>query len=131
MTGGDIKRIAWVIFWKVRNHFIYVPDMEQFKQPEHWKSHADEVESGQVFKDDCDGFALTAAELLIRNGVGIDKIRISACKTETGEGHLVCIADGWLIDNRQRDIWPWNSVPYKWVSCMRLDEPGTWRTMNG
>jgi len=75
----------------------------------------------------CDAFSLSCAELLIRLGADPTKVRIVFCYTETGGGHLVCIADGWVLDNRQRDIIRWDKLPYKWVKSMRLNDPGVWR----
>jgi predicted transglutaminase-like cysteine proteinase len=39
----------------------------------------------------------------------------------------VCVAEGWVLDNRQRDIIKWDKLPYEWVKSMRMDEPGIWR----
>jgi predicted transglutaminase-like cysteine proteinase len=123
-----MKDLARKIHKLVKEHFIWKSDMEIHGVPEHWKSYADEVEQGQVFYDDCDSHSLSCAELLIRQGADPTKVRIAFCYTETGGGHLVCIADGWVLDNRQRDIIRWDKLPYEWVKSMRMDEPGTWRT---
>lgn len=118
-------------FDQVRSLFIYLPDAEQFPEKwDDWRSYANQVELGQVFKDGCDGFAMTCAELLIRRLIPSELVRIVTCKTETNEGHLVCIVDGYLLDNRQRNIWPWNQVPYTWQSSMEMDKPGIWRSIN-
>lgn len=117
-------------FDQVRSLFIYLPDKEQFPDKfDDWQSYAKQIEAGSVFKDDCDGFALTCAELLVKRLFPAELIRIAMCKTETGEGHLVCIADGFLLDNRQRDIWTWGQVPYEWISSMIMSDPGVWRKM--
>lgn len=125
-----MKTLSEQTHWDVLTHFVYVPD--KVLHPDcfdHWMSHADAVEAGEIFKDDCDGFAMTCAELLIRTGVDKEKTRLTMCKTETGEGHLVCVCDGWVLDNRQRYIKRWDDLPYEWISSMRMDEPGTWRKM--
>lgn len=115
------------IFDQVRSLFIYMPDADQFPgKYDDWKSYAESVEQGHIFIDDCDGFALTCAELLVKNGIAFDAVKIAICETETGDTHLVCIADGYLLDNRQRTIWPWNQVPYRWISSMNLKYPGQW-----
>jgi hypothetical protein len=125
-----VKDLAAKVHWDALTHFVYVPDKEQFPDFfEHWMSHADEVEADQIFRDDCDGFALTCAELLIRHGADTSKVILVRCLTETGGGHLVCVADGWLLDNRQRSTIRWDDVPYTWQKSMRMDEPGVWRRL--
>jgi predicted transglutaminase-like cysteine proteinase len=114
-------------FREVHNHFVWAPDMEVFGEPEHWSSLADNVERGEVFKGDCDNFAMTCAELLLRRGIEPVNIRLALCWTETAEYHAVCIAHGELLDNRQRRLRHWASVPYRWHRSMRLDKPGEWR----
>jgi predicted transglutaminase-like cysteine proteinase len=121
--------IAETTHYKALTHFVYTPDKQLHPDYfDHWQSHADEVEQGLIFRDDCDGFAMTCAELLTRAGVDRSKVRLAFCRVETGEGHLVCVCDGWVLDNRQRKIKRWESLPYEWISSMRMDEPGTWRT---
>jgi predicted transglutaminase-like cysteine proteinase len=122
-----MKDLARKIHKLVKEHFIWKSDQEIHGVPEHWKSYADEVEQGQVFYDDCDAFSLSCAELLTRQEADPAKVRIAFCRTETGGGHLVCVAEGWVLDNRQRDIIKWDKLPYKWVKSMRMDEPGIWR----
>ena len=125
-----MKPVYENVFYRVKNLFIWTSDKESHPTYfDHWASHADAVERGDVFRDDCDGFAMTCADLLAREGIDKSLIRLAMCRTETGEGHLVCIVDGYLLDNRQRTIWNWNEVPYTWESSMRMDEPGVWRSM--
>ncbi len=151
------------VFRQVKRKFIWMSDQENYGIPEHWKSYADEVQGGQVFQGDCDNFALTCAELLLRNRVdtrigaetewrpgnnnlsevccGIlnrynvisSGVRLAFCFTEAGEGHLVCVAKDrkgkdMVLDNRQRGVWHWTQIRYNWISSMRLDEPGVWRS---
>jgi predicted transglutaminase-like cysteine proteinase len=122
-------KLAERIHYDVLTHFVYVPDVEYHPDYfDHWESHADEVEQGLVFHDDCDGFAMTCAELLARAGVDKSKVRLSFCQVETGEGHLVCVCDGWVLDNRHRYIKRWETLPYEWISSMKMSETGVWRT---
>ena len=125
-----MKDLARKVHRQVKDLFIWTADKEVFGESDHWKSFADEVERGDVFKGDCDDFSLSCSELLIRQGTDPTKIRIAYCKTETGVGHLVCICDGWVIDNRQRDIIAWDDLPYEWHKSMRIDEKGIWRSIN-
>ena len=116
---------------EVLRHFVWAPDAETFGVPEHWTSHADAVDQGQLFEDDCDGFALTCAELLLRRGIPREDVRIALCWTETNEFHAVCIATHLLLDNRQRWTIPWNVAHYRWDKAMRMSQPGVWRAFSG
>lgn len=119
------------VFDDTRRDFVYTPDGEQFGVREDWRSHVPDVERGLVWRDDCDGFACTAAELLIERGVAKEDVRLIQCTTETGGGHLVCAVDvdgdTLILDNRQRAVWPWGVIRYRWLESMRASEPGTWR----
>ena len=115
------------IHHKVKRLFTYTPDQVQFDRPEDWRSHADAVENDEPFKGDCDDFAMTCAELLVRqDDTDPSNIGIAFCKTETGTPHLVCLYDRWILDNRRE--WPveWDSVGYEWISVMYMSEPGKW-----
>ena len=69
------KQIADKVHALVEKRFTYVHDDKQYMMNEHWTSHANEVLAGDKFSDDCDGFANTCAELLIKEG--IDKKDVS------------------------------------------------------
>ena len=112
---------------KVLTHFVWKPDIELYGTFEDWRSHEDTVNKGQVFYDDCDGFAMTCAKMLLHAGVKPEEIMLAFCQTETNEAHLVCISEGFVLDNRSRSVWKMEEVPYNWVSGMKLSEPGIWR----
>lgn len=123
-----MSRIAEMTHFEALTHFVYVPD--KVLHPDyfdHWQSHADAVARGEIFRDDCDGFAMTCAEMLLNAGEDKSKINLAMCLTETGEGHLVCVFDGWILDNRQRHVKRWDVLPYQWISSMKMSEPGIWR----
>jgi len=123
-----MRDLAAKIHWDVLTHFVYVPDKELHpKFFDHWMSHADTIESGIVFRDDCDGFALTCAELLIRRGANSEDAKIIFCRTETGGGHLATAWRHWILDNRHRTIMYWDDLPYEWVKSMAMNEKGIWR----
>lgn len=123
-------KIGREVHYSVLKLFKYEHDEKQYQQIEHWTSHADAVEKGETFKDDCDGFALTCADLLIRKGVPKDKISIVYCLTEGGGGHLVCglYTDGttYILDNRYDKVYPWESMDYTWKYFMKFDSSGKW-----
>jgi hypothetical protein len=77
----------------------------------------------------CDGFCLTCAELLIRQGAKPEDVTICDVSTETGGRHLVCVYGSWVLDNRYHYVPYWNDLDYEWHRSMRMDEPGTWRKL--
>ncbi len=130
------KEAADRIHRLVESRFTYVHDNKRYMQNEHWTSHAAAVIDGQDFQDDCDGFANTCAELLIREP-GIDKKDVSViyCVTETGEDHLVCglASDGktYILENRYDYVYDWTSKPkYRWKYFMKFNNPGQWFEVN-
>ncbi|HUV85471.1 MAG TPA: transglutaminase-like cysteine peptidase [Methanosarcinales archaeon] len=98
---------------------------------DHWHCWADEVERGIPFTDDCDGFAVTCAELLKRKGV--PNISLIICLTG-GKGHLVCgVTDKdttWILDNNHRIPRDWIGLPYTWKYKMDLEDPGKWHSIS-
>lgn len=90
----------------------YVPDRLQYQRPEHWTT-------GLV--GDCEDFALWCRQEL--DAIGIDSDLVY-CLTETGEGHLVCAVDGWVLDNRYRWVMRRDDLAYTWLSLGKPD--GTW-----
>ena len=129
------KDIAIKVQDMVDKKFTYVHDNRQYMMNEHWTSHAEEVLQGDNFKDDCDGFALTCAELLIREGVDREEVSVIYCETETGEPHLVCgiVTDGttYILENRYNYIYDWKTKPnYQWFYFMKFDDVGQWFKVN-
>jgi len=125
------KEIAIKVHKLVESKFTYIHDDKQYMQAEHWTSHAKEVLAGNDFKDDCDGFANTCAELLIREGIDRKKVSIAYCVTETGEDHLVCgvVIDGktYILENRFSEIYDWkDKTKYDFKYYMKMDDPGQW-----
>ena len=115
---------------KVLRLFTWAPDQETFDRFEYWSSFADDVEQGKPFTGDCDNFALTCAELLVREGYDKEDVRLVTCWVETGGYHIVCTHKGYVLDNRQRNIMHWGQMPYKWDKAMVLSEPGVWRKVS-
>ena len=115
---------------KVWNKFRYRFDDKNYGVMEDWRSHADAVNRGEVFTDDCDGFAFTMVELMIEAGFPRDKVLFIVCETETGEGHAVSgyEVDGttYIAENRYESVYDWNDSDYNWMYFMRFDNPGQW-----
>jgi len=131
MNSEEVFKIATNIQRRMMPLFIYTTDEKQYNQKEHWTSHANKVKANLLFKDDCDGYAATAAELLIEQGISRNNIKLIYCTTETGEAHLVCgvssDTDTYIIENRYHAVYEWRSkFGYKWLFFMALDKPGEW-----
>lgn len=111
--------------------FTYKDDLSNHGRKEHWRSVAHAVREGHDWEDDCDGYALTAAQLAVEDyGVPEADVAIVDVKTETGGRHLVCFISGpnetWVIDNRQRSIWKPAQLPYEIKRGLIIGE-GRWR----
>ena len=122
-----IRKIHKTVFEK----YQYVSDKKNYNLIEHWTSHAKAVKEGNKFKDDCDGFALTCAEICIDQGFEKADVRVIMCQTETGEWHLVCGVNAedttYILDNRYDKPYQWKSKPdYKWYKSMNFSKPGKW-----
>ena len=129
------------LFHDLRLYFVYRPDEEQFQKRDDWRSHAGKIDT--PWYNDCDGFALTAADEAIARGIDPARVRVALCLTEVGQrcaspppfDHMVCLIDGeadgptLALDCRQRAVVTWDRLGYEWHSSMRLSERGTWRSM--
>jgi predicted transglutaminase-like cysteine proteinase len=96
----------------------YVTDQVRHGLPEHWAPE---------LVGDCDSFALWCRDQLKSHGI---ETSLVYCRTETGEGHLVCsTADGWVLDNRHAWVTRRDALPYTWISLGHPD--GQWLTITG
>lgn len=82
---------------RVYKGFHYMDDSVQFGKIEHWNV-PDTIDR---VTGDCDEFALACRALLDEVGV---KTRLVLCRTELGEGHLVCAVGNFILDNRERRV---------------------------
>jgi predicted transglutaminase-like cysteine proteinase len=119
----------------------YRPDMTTTARPDDWRSHAWFIlaDPRHRYRDDCDGCAITAAELALAAGVPPEHVRIVMVDTKRrGDpqliDHMVCALgvngdDPLIIDNCQ-PAGPVlaSTLPYTWGAGMRAAEPGVWRT---
>jgi len=130
VQGSQTLNFANKIHKDVLSCFTYVSDKEQYGKIEHWTSHAVAVTENKEFSGDCDDFALTCAELLIKGGVPKNEVSIIYCLTEEGDGHLVCgyylDAKTWILDNRRAYVYVWDGRSYTWKYFMKFSEPGEW-----
>lgn len=121
---------------KLDQLFIWSRDRDNFGRDEDWRTHIEAFRVGAVFRDDCDGYMMTAADALIDAGYAKDNIRYLVCLTELQENHAVCGFEVnneiYIIDNRQRAIWTARQLVdagYRFEKSMRLSEPGVWKRL--
>lgn len=119
----------------VRKSMIYASDKVVFDKIEYWRSWKDEVLSGATnIKDDCDGFALTIAELAIHYGFNPKDVAICYCVVMPRKEHHLATKirlpdnDEWYIldCNYQTPTLRRMVRDYHWKSCMYFDTPGVW-----
>lgn len=94
----------------------YIRDSEQYGLPEFWTAS---------LVGDCEDFALWCRDQLAAEDIQADLV---LCLTETGEGHLVCSVDGWVLDNRHRWLQRRDDLRYSWLA---LGRAGVWRQIVG
>jgi len=77
---------------------------------------------------DCDSYATAKFERLVLMGWPVSALRFAYCTVETGEAHLVLLADldgqTWCLDNRHPHPVEFQLLPYRWI---RLQIAGTQR----
>jgi predicted transglutaminase-like cysteine proteinase len=113
LTDEQFK-VVKKVFDQVSGMFEFVSDQNWWKTPEHWEDPQyieQQLQAGKI-QGDCDNFTLACRYLLNQHKV---PNRIVMCNTEDNEGHLVCEAEGWILDNRQNRVRSWGELPYTWV----------------
>lgn len=116
--------------------FDYIPDAQRWASGfalngDHWETRAEieaDLEAGTV-RGDCDAFAMMCWMALRRLN---EPSRLVYCTTENGQGHLVCEASGWILDNRQpvpevRHILE-QRIGYTWIAKSGFQPGEQWTT---
>ena len=130
------------VFNIVRSRLIYESDQVVFGKLDYWVSWKDKIAAGPGnFKDDCDGFALTMAEMLLARGIKKEHVAICFCaivedsRPGNKEYHLATKVfneqDGfwYIMDNnvnrpQRRKNAGGPGWGFEWISCMYADKPG-------
>lgn len=145
-TNNSLSVRADVLARRVR---AQVADRIRYRSDrnEDWRTLTADVLAGERVRGDCDEYALTAADLLIRAGANPAHVRlvvvapIAAFTTAedidlTATMHLVTVLDdpergeSYVIDSMQDAVWRSDQLRYLYVADMRLSEAGTWRVVN-
>lgn len=105
--------------------FTYKTDLQKYRVLEHWADVTElkeQLDKGELIGD-CDDFALACRQLL--NEAGIPN-RLVLCVVE-GEGHLVCEAEGYILDNRQTKVMRVDEMPdYKFIKMSGYKKGDPW-----
>lgn len=121
--------IADKIHSSVYSLFTYVTDEEQHGIREQWDMHVAEVDAGEKFSGDCEDFAITCVELLLRTEEKRD-VALVYCLTSDGGGHMICVYKRmWALDCNYPFVYRM-SREYTWKYIMTLDKPGEWYAFN-
>jgi predicted transglutaminase-like cysteine proteinase len=79
---------------------------------------------------DCNDFAVSKREELIRRGWPSHRLLLSAVRTATGEEHLVLVVRSdrgdLVLDNLARSVRPWSQTGYEWLIIQSDEDPNTW-----
>lgn len=95
LNRADLLEQLNGVFHRVRNHFLDWPD-----RGDQWQMPPVGYDGSQILRDDCDGFCLACRTLLRRRHI---PSRLVYCEIN-GYGHLVVEVEGWILDNRQREV---------------------------
>ena len=90
------------IHHKVFRKFKYRFDRQQYQMEEYWQMPDSDFDGSTPIVGDCEDFALACRKLC--RDAGIDNSRLVFCYTEEGEGHAVLEVEGWILDNRYRQV---------------------------
>lgn len=102
---------------RAHSQHVYVRDKKQYGLSEFWTKN---------LVGDCEDFALWVRDELHAIGVDCD---LMFCQTETGEYHLCCSVEGYILDNRYKFVMLNQDLNYKWHSLGRPD--GKWYSVVG
>lgn len=90
----------------------------------------DEWRSG-VKAGDCEDFALTKRESLLKAGIPASALRIAVARTAEGEGHAVLIvktSEGdFVLDNRTNQMLAWHKTDLTFIKIATAEDPRLWR----
>lgn len=105
---------------EVNASVTYKTDMQQYGVPEMWRA----ARPGGL--EDCDGYMLAKWGHLLAQRWPADKLVLTECRTELGEGHAVLLADTdrglFVLDNRHQSPMIPSKLPYTWIKGLKVDQ---------
>ncbi|MCZ7464432.1 transglutaminase-like cysteine peptidase [Rhizobium rhizogenes] len=79
---------------------------------------------------DCDDYAVTKRQRLLRAGWPSGALRIATARTPDGIGHAVLVVSttqgDLVLDNRTNVVKPWKAVDLKWIKIQSHENPRVW-----
>lgn len=79
---------------------------------------------------DCEDFAVTKRQRLLRAGWPSGALRIATARTTDGIGHAVLVVStsqgDLVLDNRTNVVKPWKAVDLKWIKIQSHEDPRVW-----
>lgn len=79
---------------------------------------------------DCDDYAVTKRQRLLRAGWPSGALRIATARTPSGIGHAVLVVSttqgDLVLDNRTNVVKPWKAVDLKWIKIQSHENPRVW-----
>ncbi|KAA3501673.1 MULTISPECIES: transglutaminase-like cysteine peptidase [Rhizobium/Agrobacterium group] len=79
---------------------------------------------------DCDDYAVTKRQRLLRAGWPSGALRIATARTPNGIGHAVLVVSttqgDLVLDNRTNVVKPWKAVDLKWIKIQSHENPRVW-----
>jgi hypothetical protein len=109
---NDRRWLLENLMYSLRCRFEYTEEpVDSWRVPQNWKQ-------GPI-RDDCDGFAMAAKELLLDVGIPESDLRLCVCR-DGNAGHMClaveCSDRTVIIDNQAPDSpWDWRVFGYKWL----------------
>ncbi|NQV56981.1 MAG: transglutaminase-like cysteine peptidase [Rhodospirillales bacterium] len=98
-------------------------DRKNYGRQEHWAYPTNGY-------GDCEDYALAKRKALSELGWPQSSLLFAEAFTEKGERHLVLIAvtdkGDYVLDNRQRAVWLWSDLHYKWLSRQSASNGRKW-----
>lgn len=124
--ASSLKKSLSRIHKEVFDNFTYKTDKENYGELEYWAMPVDSVRSKGIVGD-CEDFALVCRKLCREEGL---KTRLVLCLTEDNEGHLVLECEGWILDNRHRDVMNRKELPYTWIRISGYEPGDHWHDID-
>jgi predicted transglutaminase-like cysteine proteinase len=75
---------------------------------------------------DCNDYAVTKRHELLARGWGSGELLLAVAFTPAGEGHLVLIAGGWVLDNLTAAILRPRDTTLRFTRIQNEDDPRMW-----
>ncbi len=91
--------------------------------------------SAYVTEGDCEDYALTKQQELLRKGWPSDALLITTAFLRDGTYHAVLVVrtdrGEFVLDNLNPTILPWQDVPYRWNKRQAVGNPTIWQRVAG